>query len=511
MKAVLCCLESYDYITLSPHYLKEYARKDEGVRETYSFDILHPSTDQEADRLAEEILSRSPDVVGFTTFLWNIEKTLQVSELLKKKNERLIILWGGVEATIQRENYMKGYPCVDVIVAGEGERAFLGLLKVFMTAGKEGLDKVRGIVYREAGEIRVSPRGEVMKNLSEIPSIFLGGDSVPPVGPLQMVETMRGCNYGCAYCVWHRYAPLRYFPLDRVLEEIKYLMGQSKIKSLYFCDADILFSKERSLAVWETIVKHNVHHISCVFEVNPENFEPEHIDFLSRFKTGGFQFNCAFQTFNKDLNKVLNRVVDMEKVRDNLHRVRTRCPAHSLVIEYTYAWPHQTMETFVRDTLDAAIRLHPHYIMGLHFLVLPGTVFYEQPGKYGIVSHEKKAPYKVLETQTMSRFEIDNLHTICQCVGAAYRRRPLRESFFQLMPHIPDKSFGQLYVELAMHLISHGGADFHKEPVLMRHYGDYVKKLCQEYRLSDDVLREHSRILARESEASRHAGEGGPA
>jgi len=494
-KATLCCLELDEVVTLSPHYLEKYARQDETVRKDWRFDILHFSECLEVDVLADRILETKPDIVGFTTFLWNIDKTIQVSSRLKEKNEKLVVVWGGVEATIQNERYLEQYPCVDIIVIGEGERIFLDLLRVLPSASTAQLAAIKGISFRDQNVVRRTPRAEVVKNLQEIPSVLLRSEGDEAIGPYQMIETARGCYARCAFCVWHRYAPLRYFPLDQVVQEIKYLLAHPRVKDIYFGDSDILASKDRALRVWETVVKYNHRNIRCAFEVNPENIEPEHLDFLKNTEKGHLEFQCAFQTTNPVINKILDRDFNEAKVKKNMMLLRDACRTHRIVIDFTYAWPYQTLATFISDTLDPIMTLDPDYIVGLHFLVLPGTKFHDDPKKYGIIDYEKKAPYRILETEAMSRYDVDNMNTICRCLNAISSRHYVRKSLRYLIPHIKSKSCGEIYAELAMYLISHGGADFSREPFVRGHLMKYAEELALQNSLPGEVFKEFKRIV----------------
>ncbi len=401
-----------------------------------------------------------------------------------------------MEATTRKEHYLETKSSVDIVAAGEGEIIFQELLKELLNAPLERLENVKGIAFRKDGKVVVNPAGDIIKDLASVPSAFLDCGDGDWVGSYQMIETTRGCGYRCAYCVWHRYASLRYFPLERVIEELKFLLAHPRVRGIYFCDADSLISKERSLKIWETISRYNKDNKMCAFEVNPVNIEPEHIEFLSKHPRPAVEIHCPFQTSNKSLNKVLNRNFDMDKINHNIRLLRESCPTHNIMIDFTYGWPHQSMESFVNDTLTPVLQLKPTMAVVMHFLVLPGTKFHEQPDRYGIVDYNREAPYEIRATTAMSRYEIENLHTICQCIQAIYRRHYLRESFYYLMSHIKEKSYGQLFVELSMHLISTGGAHFLREPDVKRRYIKYAKELCERHKLSDDVYREFFRILS---------------
>ena len=71
------------------------------------------------------ILKKNPEMVGFTVFAWNVERTLYIAEQLKKQSDITIIL-GGPEIT--RDNKLLESQFIDHYVYGEGEQAFINLL-----------------------------------------------------------------------------------------------------------------------------------------------------------------------------------------------------------------------------------------------------------------------------------------------------------------------------------------------------------------------------------------------
>ncbi len=69
--------------------------RDEIISKAYDIDILHVSVKAKAGYIADKISKKNPDIVGFTTFLWNIDQTAAVSSLLKERRPETRIVWGG--------------------------------------------------------------------------------------------------------------------------------------------------------------------------------------------------------------------------------------------------------------------------------------------------------------------------------------------------------------------------------------------------------------------------------
>ena len=77
--------------------------------------------------LAAELARREPWMVGFTCYLWNIERTLWIARRLKQLRPGVRIVLGGPEITADNA-WVLDTPDYDFAVVGEGEQTFANLL-----------------------------------------------------------------------------------------------------------------------------------------------------------------------------------------------------------------------------------------------------------------------------------------------------------------------------------------------------------------------------------------------
>src|SRR5689334_12945004 len=100
-------------VPLAAGYLKMYAEL-KGLGERYTIDILptHEANTFGDAALVEAILRRDPWLVGFTCYLWNIDRTLWILEQLKARKPGLITLVGGPEITADNDWTLR-HPSVD--------------------------------------------------------------------------------------------------------------------------------------------------------------------------------------------------------------------------------------------------------------------------------------------------------------------------------------------------------------------------------------------------------------
>ena len=87
-------------VPLAAAYLKLFARR-QGLENAYRIELFPPALANALgdQALVEEILGRQPFMVGFTCYLWNIERTLWIAQRLKQSQPGLRILLGGPEIT----------------------------------------------------------------------------------------------------------------------------------------------------------------------------------------------------------------------------------------------------------------------------------------------------------------------------------------------------------------------------------------------------------------------------
>ena len=114
MSIILTTLNSkYIHTNLAIRYLKANAPEfDITLREYTLKDTL--------ENILEDLLSRKPKIIGFSVYIWNVEKTLQLIKLLKEKDPTLTIFMGGPEVSYDFDVYpgllflykqLRGYSC----------------------------------------------------------------------------------------------------------------------------------------------------------------------------------------------------------------------------------------------------------------------------------------------------------------------------------------------------------------------------------------------------------------
>lgn len=215
------------------------------------------------DRLAG--FTSSPAIYLCSNYLWSHEKSIAISEAVKRLSPNSITIHGGPDTPKYPEDaraYFAKFPHVDIIIRGEGEASAAETLdKLRSVIGQENpdfsvLQDVAGISYRQGDEIVRNPDRPRIEDLDTIPSPYLMGlfDAYKGAPRLHVtLETNRGCPYGCTFCDWGSAttSKIRKFNLERIFGELEWC-SRSRVQSVSVADANFgVF--ERDVAIAERV------------------------------------------------------------------------------------------------------------------------------------------------------------------------------------------------------------------------------------------------------------------
>lgn len=187
-------------------------------------------------------------IVGFSTYVWNAQISLEAARRLKQHRPETLIVFGGPHVPDQPEKFLRENAFIDVAVHNEGEQTFVEILNTFP---RRDWRHLRGISYIDGGGIFVTtPPVERLHDLDEVPSPFLTGvfDNLIRRNPdeewIGLWETNRGCPFQCTFCDWGSAtaAKVTKFGFDRLQAELDWFAGH-KVKYIFVCDANFGIQK----------------------------------------------------------------------------------------------------------------------------------------------------------------------------------------------------------------------------------------------------------------------------
>jgi radical SAM superfamily enzyme YgiQ (UPF0313 family) len=172
--------------------LQAYTQKHASNPEQFEFMMpVYQRTD--LDRAVAGL--RNADIVGFSTYVWNVQYSLALAQHLKALQPETLIVFGGPQVPDRAEAFLRQYPFIDLVVHGEGERVFLEILEHLHDRKWERAPSISYLGLD--GVFATNPKAERIANLSAVPSPYLTGvfDTMMQAHPdtvyMSLMETKR--------------------------------------------------------------------------------------------------------------------------------------------------------------------------------------------------------------------------------------------------------------------------------------------------------------------------------
>lgn len=438
----LCLINIYPSDTLGRYLLSSYILKAYLV-ERFSehsglhIDVFNFDENSPSEKIRDAIIGYGPDFVGYSCYIWNIEKVIQTITGLRDKIHCIHIL-GGPEISLKRASFFLKHGIGDYCVIGEGEGKIFNLIRYLKEGnGNSGPYFPKGVAHRNGSDVYYDEDKSAL-NLSEIPSIYLSGAIENRLYERQQafLETQRGCRNRCKYCVYHKGLPtISYYPLQRIISELDHLIIEKQVFAVRIFDAVFTSNLNRAKEIvrhlceikekkgvrlpwiyWEFVysavdeefielsasLKYR-QRICNVNEISPLD-RPQHYSDLLRDYT---VVNCVgIQSFCRDALKAVNRAPVNLKMFARFMRLVSR---HNIVLkmDLILGLPLETFQSFF-DGLDFFLPYFKDtdHILNIHRLqILPGSNLESLCEEYKI-TYWKKAPHTVFSTGTLSKSEM---------------------------------------------------------------------------------------------------------
>lgn len=231
---------TYALLPYSVGLLRSYA--DANSRHRGAIDWKLPVYSRSSIATAADTLDGA-DIVGFSTYVWNVEGSLAIAAELKRRNPDIIIMFGGPQVPDRCEDFLRANPCIDLASHGEGEVTFTEVLD---RIDSRAWSEVAGVSWIDrSNQFQSTPIRSRTTDLSEYPSPYLSGAfddlmrSEPDRRWVALWETNRGCPFACTFCDWGSATATRVytFGLDRIHEEVNWF-SKNQIGHLICCDAN---------------------------------------------------------------------------------------------------------------------------------------------------------------------------------------------------------------------------------------------------------------------------------
>ncbi|GFE59985.1 B12-binding domain-containing radical SAM protein [Geobacter sp. AOG2] len=416
MKILLTTLHAkYSHASLALPCLATYCHTIPGV----SAAIREWTTNEPREQLLRHIMSEQADLVAFSCYIWNIEKTLRIASDIKKIAPDTRIVLGGPEVSFTIFELMHDNPAIDFVIKGEGEQVFHQLITALVRHGdsnllERSLGEIDNLYYRDGDDITSGPLSKHFMELDTIPSPFEAG-LVDLKKPLVYYETSRGCPFSCAFCLSSAEGHVRSFGMERIKSDLTLLMRHN-IASIKLVDRTFNFDAQRANDIWEFILKHN-RDSHFHFEISADLLTEDNLNILKRVPPKMFRFEIGVQSASETTLLRVGRKADLGRIFDTVRRLRAETDIE-LHLDLIAGLPGEDFTGFLAS-LRAVADLSPHMIQIEPLKVLKGSAMRE------IASHDDYhfsgfPPYTILRNPWLNFADISRIETIGRLLDLFY-------------------------------------------------------------------------------------------
>lgn len=425
-------------VPLAAAYLKMLA----GIRgfdSAYDIEILPASlANRLSDRgLAAEILARDPWMVGWTCYLWNVERSLEIARLVKQSRPGVRVIVGGPEITADND-WVLERPEVDFAAIGEGEQTFCELLAELLTADVPakpiaGLYVSPALVRTVRGDWSSEPvvRGELplfrqpLPSLNEVSSPYLAGILDAADEQLLLLETLRGCVFRCKFCYYPKsYDDLYFVSRDRIIANLAHARERGAREVVLL---DPTLNQRRDFDEFLKLLAdcNPGHQFTYFGELRAEGINPKTVHLL---RAANFrQVEIGLQSIDPLAQDLMDRKNNLKAFERGVRALRDEGIA--VKVDLIIGLPGDTKASIERSLnylKDSALY---DEVQVFNLAVLPGTAFRHEARDLGL-EYQARPPYYVLKTPTL---DLHDLYVLMD------RAEELFDTEFDPLPepHIP--------------------------------------------------------------------------
>ena len=391
MNVVLSTLNSkFIHSSLALRYLKAY-----GEAHGQAYDIVEYTINMPVLHILSDITEHDIDILGFACYIWNIEMTLHVVDMVKAVRPDIKIVLGGPEVSFTADELLERCPNIDYIVQGEGEEAFHALVTA-LKLGNDGLDPViPGVRGRSDGSILGSAEAVEVRDLASIPFPYTEADMEDLEHKIIYYESSRGCPFSCQYCLSGNKNTVRFFPQERTLKELQWFIDHG-VKQVKFVDRTFNCAPHHHRPLME-FMRDSDTDMNFHLEMEPELMTEWETNILCETPPGRIQIEVGVQSTHKKTLDAINRYNDWPYIQKSIRPIIQAGRTH-VHMDLIVGLPYEDFNRFGQSFNDL-FSLQPHALQ-IGFLKLLKGSGVRRMNEYKYVA-DPLAPYEVLSTHVL--------------------------------------------------------------------------------------------------------------
>lgn len=389
------------------------------------------------DCLAENINTKNlmkminefnPELIVLNTSFPSIKSDMKIASVVRDLYPQIKISIIGMYPTLLKSKAMEEYRDLDFAIAGEPEWVIKNLANSL--ENKKSLQNVKGLVFRENGQIITNPNQNLSENnLNDLPfpaRDLLNNDAYRHVsdnGKFTLLNTARGCPYGCIFCNAHNYygTRCRKRKVESIITEIRECVHRYQIRKFLFWDEgytlDNTYGEEIADAIIESGLK-----ITWYTRARIDNLQ---LSILKKMKQSGCTgISLGIESTNQKILDMSEKDIDIKYLDDAIRMIKSAGIA--TVGHFVFGLPGDTMES-ANETIKFAVNSGLDFAQFYCAVPYPNTKLGELAIKNGWIETFDYSKYHLAESVMHNEcLTVNDIKKLRQgAFKAFYRRKKL--------------------------------------------------------------------------------------
>lgn len=355
------------------------------------------------DQFKVILSKKKPDIVGFQVLTPTFVDALIAAKVAKSFGS--LVIFGGYHPTAMPDESLE-LSDADIVFRGEAEHSLLEFIQKYEK--NENWKEIHGISYKENGKIIHNDAAKPVdvdslplpaRHLLPMKEYRLFGSSFPAT----TLITSRGCPYACDFCSVSSFYNAKWRPRspEKIADEIEFIREDLELRAAAFVDDLFFVSNKR--------VEQLCYHLNKVDDLfwgattRADKGDFEHLELMR--KAGCRLVFVGVESGNQDILDNINKKTNVSQIENYFKNIR-KARMDSLA-SVSFGFPGETRESIIQTTNWVINTLDPELALFTIATPFPGTSFYDQAKKDGLIKEHDYSKYNlfhpIMETSGLSR------------------------------------------------------------------------------------------------------------
>lgn len=370
--------------------------------------------------VAENLLRKTPVIIGLSVYIWNVEPMTKLVALLKKINPEVIIILGGPEVSFEHDE-QEIIALADYVICGAADLDFTFLCQQILN-DKRPIKKIIHAIPFDLSQLT-------------LPYYLYTDEDI--AHRLIYVEASRGCPFKCEFCLSALDKTAKPFDLNLFLNEMD-ILYQRGARNFKFIDRTFNLKISDSVRIMEFFIDRMDEDLFLHFELIPDHLPDALKIKMQAFPEGSLQFEIGIQSFNPEVQALISRKQNNQKSLDNLLWIRQHCNAH-IHADLIIGLPGENIESF-SSGFNQLVMINPHEIQVGILKRLRGTPLGRHTDNFDM-RYNPHPPYNILSTNCIDFLTMQRLSRFSRYWEVLANSGRFKETMLLLLNNDPFDNF----------------------------------------------------------------------